>query len=377
MGVKAEKTFALKDQLFNAETLAQLVAGISRAYPGFKAKRFRSSVLARFEELELKARIMWIVACLAAELPADHAAARDILLRALPQPLDPSREDDDFGRFIWVVPGEFVAKYGCDQVNLLASLDFLREATKRFSSEGAIRPFLQAFPDTTMAFVHECAGDDNYHVRRLASEGIRPYLPWALRVLLPLTEIVAVLDTLHADPTRYVTRSVANTLNDLAKIQPDLVVETLRRWSAAKRQAAEELNWLTRHSLRTLLKENHGGALALLGYALDPKFSISKVATSKAVKIGQHLEWSCELASMADQKLKIYLRVWFLKANGGHSAKMFAVTDAQFKRGQRATITKRLAFKPLTTRVLYPGHHFVELVVNGVTRKRYSFELIT
>jgi 3-methyladenine DNA glycosylase AlkC len=376
VGIKAETTFALKDQLFNPQTLAQLVAGISRAYPKFKASRFRSAVLARFDELELKARIMWIVDCLAAELPADHAVARDILLRALPQPLDPKRADDDFGQFIWVVPGEFVAKHGCDEANLAASLDFLREATKRFSSEGAIRPFLQAFPNATMAFVHECALDDNYHVRRLASEGIRPYLPWATRVLLPLAEIIAVLEPLHADSTRYVTRSVANTLNDLAKIQPDLVVRTLRRWRKAKQQEANELNWLTRHSLRTLLKENHGGALALLGYPLDPKFRISKIATTATVKIGDYFSWSCELASLANQKLKVYLRVWFLKANGEHSAKMFAVTDAQFTQGQRTTIAKRLAFKPMTTRALYPGRHFAELVVNGVTRKRYSFELV-
>ena len=97
----------------------------------------------------------------------------------MPEPLDPTRTDGDFGEFIWVVPGEYVARYGCAREHLDVALAFLRESTQRFSAENAIRPFLAAFPDETLAFVRACSGDANYHVRRLASEGTRPFLPWA------------------------------------------------------------------------------------------------------------------------------------------------------------------------------------------------------
>ena len=114
---------------------------------------------------------------LATHLPDEFPEALAILERALPEPLDPHKTDDDFGTFIWIVPGEYVARFGCSEPHLQASLSFLHEATKRCSSESAIRSFLNAFPEQTLDFVRACARDEHYHVRRLASEGIRPLLP--------------------------------------------------------------------------------------------------------------------------------------------------------------------------------------------------------
>ena len=376
MSIKAEPSFSLKDQFFNAESIGTLATALREAYPDFRQKPFERHVLKQFPGLELKDRIRCIVDTLGDYLPNDFPAARTILLDALPSPLDPDKTDDDFGKFIWIVPGEYVAKHGCTADHLELSLDFLREATKRFSSEGAIRPFLRDFPDETMAFVRECSVDDNYHVRRLASEGIRPYLPWAERVVLPPDEVISVLEALHGDTTRYVTRSVANAMNDISKIDGDLVVGTLKRWRRQKRQRDAELTWMTRHALRTLLKDSHPGTLELLGYASAPKYRVSGLQTTEHVKVGGEFHWRCTLTSLAEQKLKILLRIHFLKANGRHSSKVFAVKDGSFEKGSSIEIVKRQAFKPITTRVLYPGTHYAELEVNGVARRKCRFELV-
>jgi 3-methyladenine DNA glycosylase AlkC len=377
MSIKAQPSFSLKDQLFNTRTVGVLSAALQKADRGFRRKAFERQVLDAFAELELKQRIAWIVTSLEPHLPADIGAAIDVLQRALPAPLDPSRTDDDFGEFIWVVPGEYVAKHGCSSTHLDRSLSFLREATKRFSSENAIRPFLSAYPDEAMKFVHECADDNNYHVRRLASEGIRPFLPWAPRVDLPVDAVIDVLERLHGDRTRYVTRSVANTLNDISKLDGDLVIATLERWRRKKRQDGSELDWMTRHALRTLVKEEHKAALELLGYPTKPRFRLSDLQTTARVKVGGNFAWQCVVTSLADQQLKIALKIHFLKANGGHSAKVFAVKDVRLGKGERLQIDKRQAFKPITTRVLYPGTHYAELVVNGVSRGKRAFELAT
>jgi 3-methyladenine DNA glycosylase AlkC len=377
VGIKAKPSFSLKDQLFNAESVRTLADAIQRVRPKFRQKSFEQEVLARFPALELKERIHWIVTTLESYLPGDFVEATEILQRALPEPLDPLQTDGDFGRFIWIVPGEFVAKHGCSSEHLHRSLDFLREASKRFSSEGAIRPFLREFPAASMAFVHECAVDDNYHVRRLASEGIRPFLPWAERVELPVADVISVLDKLHGDTTRYVTRSVANNLNDVSKIDGDLVVRVLKRWRRQKQQKSAELNWMTRHASRTLLKESHPGTLGMLGYSAQPKYRISDLSTTSSVKVGSDFVWRCSFRSLEKQKLKLVLRVHFLKANGRHSAKVFAIKDAQFGKGECVDIIKRQAFRPITTRTLYPGQHFAELVVNGVAKKKQAFELIS
>ena len=384
MAIKAETSFSLKDQLFNAETVALLAANLGKVDKSFKSAKFIKAVLAPFPELELKARINWIVETLESFLPSDFPSAVKILLDALPPELDPTLSDDDFGHFIWIVPGEYVAKHGCNKKHLSLSLEFLKQATKRFSSEGAIRPFLREFPQQSMAAIHTWSTHDNYHVRRLASEGIRPNLPWAARANVPVEDIIEVLNKLYSDATRYVTRSVANNLNDITKTHPHLVVDTLNKWhkdngiqGKEPNKTNKELAWLSKHALRTLLKEDHPQALELLGFTTKPAFQIKNLDVTNKVTLGESFVWSCDLVSQAQQQLKITLKIYFLKANGSHSAKVFAVKEGQFKKGDELHIHKKQLFKPLTTRVLYPGLHSAELIINGVSKQKCDFELTT
>jgi hypothetical protein len=149
MSIKAEPSFSPKDELFN-----------------------RTSVTG-FQERELKSRIQWRIECLHRHLSADFNEATTILQ---PPPLDRTLMDDGVGRFIRGVPAEYIAQYGCNKTRLTQSLEFMRESTKRFSTENPIRALLLNFPEQTMELVHRCAKDKNYHVRRLAPQGIRPLL---------------------------------------------------------------------------------------------------------------------------------------------------------------------------------------------------------
>lgn len=374
MSIRAETGFSLADQLFNRDSVGAFAGSLAKADQDFDRARFQRRVLQPFTELALKQRIDHIVTVLGDFLPADFDRAVGILRAALPPPLDPNRSDDDFGEFIWVVPGEFVARHGCRAEHLQTSLDFLRDATQRFSSEYAIRPFLRDFPGQTLAFAHECASHAHYHVRRLASEGIRPRLPWGLRVELPPEDVLAVLDLLHADPTRFVTRSVANNLNDLTRADPAGVMARLRQWDRLARQQPKELEWMTRHALRGLLKQGDVQALELLGYPGRPQFTLARIEVSEQVKLGESLTWRARLRSGERQRLRIALRIHYRRADGSLSPKVFAVGDYDLARGETIEIEKRQPFRPITTRALYPGTHFAELLVNGVARGKRAFE---
>ena len=133
---------------------------------------------------------------------------------------------------------------------------------------------------------------------------------------------------------------------------------------------------MTRHALRTLVRSDHGAALELLGYPPNPEFRLSKVVVDSSVSVGDALTWSGELRSATRQKLRIGLRIHYLRNNGSHSPKLFAMQDIDGQRGERYALRKVVKFRPATTRTLYPGTHFVELVVNGVARGRKSFELV-
>lgn len=220
----------LKDQLFTREKVELIAGEIKHVDSAFQADEFVTMVVAQFPELELKARIAWIATCLERHLPRDFREAASALVRSLPAPAHPALSDGDFGDFIYAPYVEFVAQHGCTAEDLEFSLAMLREVTTRFSAEFAIRPFLDAFPDQVLTTLLAWTNDQHYHVRRLCSEGTRPRLPWARNLTLPYDVGIPILDRLFADTTRYVTRSVANHLNDVSKKNPELALDTLERW---------------------------------------------------------------------------------------------------------------------------------------------------
>jgi len=86
--------------------------------------------------------------------------------------------------------------YGCTQEYLNFSLFGLRQITKRFSVEYAIRDFINEFPKQTLAMLYKCCISQNYHERRLASESLRIKLPWAKKITIQHYEVLEVLETL-------------------------------------------------------------------------------------------------------------------------------------------------------------------------------------
>ncbi|MEO0458948.1 MAG: DNA alkylation repair protein, partial [Cyanobacteria bacterium P01_A01_bin.114] len=197
--MKAKPSFSLKDQLFNPEKVNYLGTLITQAFPEFSQQQFHQAVVTAFPKLELKERIAHITACLHQYLPDDYPGALAIILRSLPPELDPSKTDDDFGDFIFAPLSLFVATYGCTADYLNSSLNALKEITKRFSAEDAVRYFINAFPSETFSFLLDCAKDDNYHVRRWASEGTRPKLPWSQKLITDYKQPLPLLEILYGD----------------------------------------------------------------------------------------------------------------------------------------------------------------------------------
>jgi len=355
-----------------------MIAGeIQVVYPAFEQATFTKIVVDKFPELELMDRLLWIRDCLHDFLPNDYRQAVEILLESLPPPNDPTLTDDDFGDFIYGPYGAFVAEYGCIKQDLQFSLDAIKEMTTRFSCEFPIRSFLNAFPKETLRQLQKWTNDTHYHVRRLASEGTRPTLPWAKNITIDYRAALPILDALYADSTRFVTRSVANHLNDISKIDPDLVVTTLKRWQQEGMQTDAEMEFITKHSLRTLEKRGHSGALALLGYKGGEvelqKFQIS----TPVVLVGETLEFSFSITSTGElaQNLLIDYHLYFQKANGTTAPKTFKIAKTTIQPGETLMFTKQQLLRPMTTRVLYAGEHYVELQVNGQVFPRKKFIL--
>jgi 3-methyladenine DNA glycosylase AlkC len=371
-----EQNFQVRD-VFNENVVNQLAANLARAWPAFDSDGFRQSINPKLKPLTFSERNNLIRDRLWDFLPKDYPRALEIILKALP-PEIPDCELTGYGGFIVLPQNEFVAKYGLDHYDL--SMQALYQMTKRFSAEGAIRPFILKYPERTLTILSKWAEDENCHVRRLVSEGTRPRLPWTMQ-LKPFIEdprpVLELLEKLKADPVLMVRRSAANNLNDIAKDNPDLVVKTLRGWSKIEN---EDTQWLIRHAARTLVKQGNQDVLTVLGYSPKVELSVSKLKLDKPlVKMGDDLHFSFEIKSRANQvqNLVIDYILHHVKANGKRTPKVFKLAQKALGAGQTINISKTHPFRLITTRKYYAGKHMLEIQINGNSYQKISFELKT
>jgi 3-methyladenine DNA glycosylase AlkC len=367
--------FLLKDHLFNPETVGQLAAEFAAGVPSFDAARFQSEALAGFPSRELMDRLDWLATCVEAQLSPDFPVMADQLEAAMPARLDPALADDDFGHFIHGVPGILAVRHGLDD-HVERALDLLHSATQRFSMEFYIRPFLNRWPDKTLARLSIWAGDKNYHVRRLVSEGTRPKLPWAKAVTLTQDQTLPLLDHLFADQTRYVTRSVANHLNDIAKFAPDLVVQQLDTWGKRAKQADKEMAWMQRHALRTSVKDGHAGALKMLGYAADAPVRVSAQITTPDVAIGSILAFDVQIAADQDCDVLVDYRIRFARPSGKPAEKVFKLKQGKVRLDAPLVLAKKHRLKAeASTFRWHAGTHALIVQVNGVDHIELPFDV--
>lgn len=367
----------LKEILFNTQTVGVLASEIKTVYSDFDKKSFETEVLEAFQRLELKERLSHIRQMLFQYLPDAYETAVYIILNALPAPLDPGKKDDDFGHFIYASYSEYVAVYGCKKEYLELSFSALREITKRFSAEYAVRDFLNAFPAETLHMLKQCSLSENYHERRLASEGTRPKLPWGKKTGLAPQESLELLENLYTDTTRFVTRSVANHLNDISKTDPSLAILTLQRWKASEKQEPEEMAFILKHALRTLVKEGNAEALALLGYRENPHITIRNFSLGQsAVSIGESLHFTFEIEAERSEQLWIDYLLHYRTKTGKRNVKVHRVGRFKLADGEVIQLQKTHLFKAnMTTRKLYEGEHKVELQINGKIFASRRFQL--
>jgi 3-methyladenine DNA glycosylase AlkC len=337
-------------------------------------------------------------------LPALHAASgglgplalrerADLLRDALLSDLDGSYDDlaavirraaaSDVrfsGWLIWPVTGAIASRAIEDgrEAAFDDALVVLASLTSRLTSEFAIRALLRHDLTRALGVIGSIwVVSDDVDVRRLASEGTRPYLPWATRVPDVLREpeaTIPILTALYRDESDYVRRSVANHLNDLSRDHADLVVDTARAWLAAPNEHTARL---VGRALRTLVKRGDPGALALLGFrpaALDiTGFDLDR----HAVAIGDTIGFAADITNLGDEpaRLSIDYVIHHRKADGGATGKTFKLAVRTLKPGQSIRVAKTHSFRVITTRAYHPGTHSVELLVNGVSAGSREFEL--
>ena len=353
-----EENIALKD-MFNRETVGKLSEAIAAAYPGFRETAFIKRVFNQgWDQRALKERVRHITLTLGALLPEDYQEALAILRTALPR-----LGQQGFEKMVFP---DFIEVYGLeDWGRSIPALEFF---TQHVSAEFAIRPFIDRYPKETLEQMLLWATHTHPGVRRLASEGCRPRLPWGIRLkalVLDPAPIFPILEILKDDAREEIRRSVANNLNDISKDHPEVILEILNKWEDP---GNENRTRLIKHALRTLLKSGHPGALELLGFSSSPEIIVNNLFLEpKTISLGEEVLFSFEIISRGDaeQRLMIDYIVYFMRANGKQNPKVFKLSQKTIQPGERIQITKKHSFKPISTRKYYPGKQTFQPQVNG------------
>lgn len=250
--------------------------------------------------------------------------------------------------------------------------------TSRLTSEFAIRILLKHDLHAALAFVQEWTNSPDEHVRRLASEGTRPFLPWAVRVPQILADpdcTIPILDALYRDESEYVRRSVANHLNDLSRNEPELVISTAGRWLQSPDPTTLKL---VKHALRTLIKKGNPDALALLGFGAPTVEIDGPSIKDSKVDWGGVVSFTANIRNTGNEPMNLAVDyvLHHQKANGSTTAKVFKLSTRTLSPGETMDIDRSHSFRAITTRRYYPGTHAVALQINGVATTPTEFELL-
>ncbi|MEV7242723.1 hypothetical protein AB0N92_15940 [Streptomyces sp. NPDC093248] len=356
----------LKETALNAERIERIGCEVHSACPEFDADSFVKSVTADLPRLELSARIARTSEGLHAHLPVTGPDALDILLRSLPPTPEAAGVTNDFGLHIYSPHSDYVSRYLRTAEHLDQALAALARMTGYFSAELPVRHFLADFPDETMKAVGAWTRDEDFRVRRLASEATRPLLPWAPRIQLPVDAALPVLDQLYDDAHLYVRTSVANHLSDIAASRPDLVLTTLQRWKQSGRLADEHFAFIARGALRNRLKEGWPPAYAILGYAHDAPIALTPLTLERTeLRDGDTLNFSAALTATATAPVHVMIVIATTGQNGQPREKVSFLRRATAEAGQELRLAKAHPLRSTARWKVSPGSYSLALQVNG------------
>jgi DNA alkylation repair enzyme len=352
--------------MFNPQSLGKFSLAVQAVYEPFCADEFLASTMDdTWDKLELKARGRRISTTLGRYLPADYGAAISVLDKAV---------ESYKGPCLFCFP-DFVELFGQDEENWELSVDALERYTSHSSAEFAVRPFIINHEKRMMQRMYAWSKHENEHLRRLASEGCRPQLPWGQaleKYKKDPAPILPILEQLKTDPSLYVRNSVANNINDISKTHPELIVELAKKWYGKNALT----DWIVKHGCRTLLKKGNREALAIFGYHDVKSIFLEDFYLERTdVSIGDDIVFSFCIRADKPTKVRLEYGIDYVKANGKRNRKIFQISEVSLKENEKKTHVKKHSFADVSTRKHYPGTHSITLIINGAEQKNLDFEL--
>lgn len=331
----------------------------------FNQDIFLRTVLEGLEARSLMQRVHQCAVAVHAALPGSFQQKVAVLRKLAPR----------LGHaFVSIFLCDFVATFGHEEFDF--SMEALSFFTTFGSAEFAVRPFIAADQARALKIMRQWAGHADENVRRLASEGSRPRLPWGMRLQALVRDpapTIPIIEALKEDDAIYVRKSVANHLNDITKDHPDFVLQLLEAWDLSR----PHLRWIAKHACRTLIKRGNPRALHLFGFGKKAEAAATLHIAPARLSLGERLTLAATITSTAaqPQRLVVDYVIHYVKAGGAAFEKVFKWTEVDLAAHATLKLAKTQIIRDFTTRRHYPGAHRVDLQINGQRMSQSQFVL--
>jgi len=359
--------------IYNSQFFADFTQDLLHIIPDLDKKAFLNDIYDKdWKSRELKQRMRHISGVLKKYLPDDYQNAVVLLLLFI----EHLKNIQCTLMLEYMFIPDYIEQYGLDDYD--TSINALCEVTKFTSCEFAVRPFIIKYPEQMMKQMLAWSKHENSDVRRFATEGCRPRLPWAMA--LPLlknnpSNVLPILENLKNDASDYVRKSVANNLNDISKDNPDVVIKLIKKWQGK----SENTDWVIKHGSRTLLKQGNTEVMQVFGFGSVKNIKIKNIKIlTPEVKIGDALEFVFELHNnkQSTSKLRLEYGLYYQKANSSLSKKVYKISEKEYAANSISIINRKQSFRQITTRKFHTGLHQLSIIVNGNEFEKLDFELI-
>jgi 3-methyladenine DNA glycosylase AlkC len=371
--VHSNKIMGLIKDIYSVSFYEKFSQAVTEVHPSFNKQKFIEAIYeGNFAQKEWKERMKHTTIVLHQFMPENFPEAVSFIDKIV-ENLKKNKFTE--GNLAFIFFADYIEMYGLDDFKTSAKA--FVSITQFISCEFAVRPFILKYKEKMIDEMTKWSLHENHHVRRLASEGSRPRLPWAMAIPFLKKDpasILPILENLKNDPSEYVRRSVANNLNDIAKDNPQIVLEIASKWKGI----SKETDGIIKHGCRTLLKQGHPEILSHYGLeSTNIELSLFEIKTP-IVKIGDYLQFQFHLNNKNEDSKIIRLEydIHYKKAKGHLAKKVFKISEKNYLPNQLIKVDRNQSFKLITTRVFHTGIHQLSIIINGTESEPLEFELI-
>jgi 3-methyladenine DNA glycosylase AlkC len=351
--------------IYNSSAIGLLISEIKKEYKELDTEKCHNLIFQEdWDQLALKERMRRITISLHTTLPKEYKTSLEILYKVAPK----------FTGLKGIIFPDYVEFYGLDEWE--ESMKALAYFTPFSTSEFAVRPFFIKDLERMLDQMLKWSTHPDEHIRRLASEGSRPRLPWgqsvpSIKANPKMT--LPILNNLKEDDSLYVRKSVANHLNDISYTHPDMVLDIANEWYGKQKHT----DWIIKHACRALLKKGNQRALLLFGYEDDPSIEVNDFKLDKdCISIGESIHFSFTITSKNEKLVRVEYAIDYVKSKGQRSKKVFMISTLKMNSNETKTFSKKQSFKELTTRKHYLGIHTLSIIINGIVKASLDFEIV-